>query len=304
MVDANSAQAGAPVPSHGWTEAGLGLMVLIWGVNFAVVKWALEVFDPLGFNALRYVLASALVFAVLRGRGRLRLPDRADVPRIVLLGLVGNTMYQIAFILGVDATRAGNASLMLALVPVFVLVFAWRRDGRPTTAAWLGAALSVVGVAAVSWSTLEVDGASTLRGDLIMIGAALVWAIYTVEARPLIERYGSVQTTAWTLWVGAIGIFAIGVPSLAAQDFGRVSPAAWGGLAFSALFSIGLAYLIWYRGVERLGGARTAVFSNFTPVVALLAGAIWLGERLTIVSIAGAAMVIGGIMLVRTSRSP
>lgn len=304
MVDANSAQAGAPVPSHGWTEAGLGLMVVIWGVNFAVVKWALEVFDPLGFNALRYVLASALVFAVLRGQGRLRLPDRADLPRIVLLGLVGNTVYQVAFILGVDGTRAGNASLMLALVPVFVLAFAWRRDGPPGTAAWLGAALSVVGVAAVSWSTLEVDGTSTLRGDLIMIGAALVWAIYTVEARPLIERYGSVQTTAWTLWVGAVGIFLIGVPSLAGQDFGRVGAAAWGGLAFSALFSIGLAYLIWYRGVERLGGARTAVFSNFTPVVALLAGALWLGERLTIISIAGAAMVIGGIILVRTRRSP
>lgn len=300
MVDADSAQAGAPVPSRGWTEAGLALMVVIWGVNFTVVKRALEAFDPLGFNALRYVLASTLVYAVLRGRGRLRLPQRADLPRIILLGLVGNTIYQMAFILGVDGTRAGNASLMLALVPVFVLLFGWRRDGAPRRRAWVGAVISVIGVAAVSGSTLGIDGSATLRGDLTMVGASFVWAIYTVEARPLIERYGSIQTTAWTLWVGAIGIFLIGVPSLIHQNFAAVDFAGWGGLLFSALFSIGLAYLIWYRGVERLGGARTAVFANFTPVVALATGALWLGERLTVLSLIGAAMVLGGIMLVRS----
>lgn len=302
MVEVDSAQASAPVPARGWTEAGLALMVVIWGVNFAVVKRALEAFEPLGFNALRYVIASGLVYLVLRSRGPLRRPHRGDVPRIVLLGLVGNTLYQMAFILGLNGTRAGNASLMLALVPVFVLVFGWRRDGRPSSKAWVGAVLSVVGVAAVSGSTLRLDGSSTLVGDLTMVGAALVWAIYTVEARPLIERYGSIQTTAWTLWVGAVGIFLIGTPSLARQDFAAVDLAGWGGLAFSALFSIGLAYLIWYRGVERLGGTRTAVFSNFTPVVALATGALWLGETLTALSIAGASMVLGGIMLVRTDR--
>jgi drug/metabolite transporter (DMT)-like permease len=160
----------------------------------------------------------------------------------------------------------------------------------------------VVGVALVSASTLELEGTTTLVGDLIMVGAAVVWAAYTVGARPLIERYGSVQTTAWTLWVGAVGIFLIGVPSLLEQRWSAVGAAGWGGLLFSALFSIGLAYLIWYRGVERLGGARTAVFSNVTPVVALLTGALWLDERLTPLSVLGAALVIAGVMLVRGRR--
>jgi drug/metabolite transporter (DMT)-like permease len=300
---ANSAQASGPVPARGWTEAGLMLMVLIWGVNFAVVKRALEGFSPLGFNALRYVLASALVYAVLRSRGRLRRPARADLPRIVALGLIGNTLYQLAFILGVDGTRAGNASLMLALVPVFVLMLGFRHRTRHGPRVWIGVVLSVIGVAAVSRSTISMEGLSTLRGDLLMVGAAAVWAIYTAEARPLIEKYGSVQTTAWTLWIGAIGVFLIGSPSLATQEWALIDAAGWGGLAFSALFSIGLAYLIWYRGVERLGGARTAVFINFTPVVALLTGAIWLGETLTPLSVAGAAMVLGGVVLVRSGSA-
>lgn len=288
-----------PLPRAGWTEASLALMVLIWGVNFAVAKRALAAFDPLAFNALRYVLASAFVLAVLAWQGRLAAPSREDVPRVFLLGLLGNTLYQLAFILGLDRTSAGNAGLMLALMPVFVLLLGSRAGARHGRRAWVGAAISVLGVALVSGSSLRLEGTSALMGDLILISASAFWAFYTQGSQSLITRYGAIQTTAWTLWAGATGIFLIGTPALLHQSWGAVDSVAWGGLFFSAFFSIGLAYLLWYRGVERLGGARTAIYSNLTPVVALLAGAVWLGEVLTPLSLAGAAMVLGGVMLVR-----
>jgi drug/metabolite transporter (DMT)-like permease len=273
-------------------------MVAIWGVNFAVVKWALDAFEPLGFNALRHVLASAFMAAVLLGRGGIGRPARADLPRIIALGVVGNFLYQMAFIFGLDRTRAGNASLMLALVPLFLLAFDGRRAERRVIAL-AGAFLSICGVALVSGSSLRIEGAETLLGDLILIAAAGVWAVYTIGAQPLIDRYGPIRTTAWTLWAGSLGLAAAGVPSLLRQDWERVSAAAWSGVLFSSVLSIGLAYLLWYRGVQRLGGSRTAVFSNLTPVVALLAGSVWLGEALTRFSVIGAAMVIGGVLLVR-----
>ncbi len=291
-------QAAAPVPAVGRTELALTLMVFIWGVNFAVVKRTLEAFTPLGFNALRYLIASAFVFVVIRWRGALRLPERRDLPRVLVLGLLGNTVYQMLFIFGLDRTRAGNASLMLALVPILVLLFDFRGE-RHGAWVWVGCALSVVGVALVSGSALRVEGSSTLVGDLMLIAAAAVWAIYTVGARPLIRRYGSVEATAWTLWAGAVGIFLIGLPDLFAHPWGGTGAAAWGGLLYSALLAIGLAYLLWYRGVERLGGARTAIYSNVTPVVALVTGAVWLGEALTALSVLGAALVLGGLVLVR-----
>lgn len=292
------AEATAPVPSVGWTELSLALMVFVWGINFVVAKWALQMFSPLGFNALRYAIASVFVFAVLRSRGRLRLPERRDVPGILVLGLVGNVLYQMAFILGLNLTRAGNASLMLALMPVFVMLLGMRSGERHAPRAWLGVGVSVVGVALVSGSVSGEAGGSVI-GDLILIVASAVWAFYTVGARPYIERYGSVQTTAWTLWAGAVGLVVIGTPSLLTQRWEAVDARGWAGVLFSSLFSIGLAYLIWYRGVARIGGARTAIYSNLTPVVALLTGAIWLDERLAALSIAGAAMVLGGVMLVR-----
>ncbi len=299
------AEAAAPVPARGWTEAVLAGMVVIWGVNFSVVKWALAEFAPLGFNALRFSIASLFVLAVLRAQGPLARPLRSDVPRVLLLGLGGNVLYQLGFIFGIDLTRAGSAALMLALTPLFIAVLsAWTGDERPGLFTWLGGLVSVLGVALVSGSSLALEGgARALLGNGILVAAAFTWACYTVGARPLIQRYGSVQTTAWTLWVGAVGIFLLGVPSLIAQNWAAVSGAAWGGLFYSALLGIGLAYLIWYRGVERIGNTRTAIFSNLTPAVALGVSAVWLGERLTPLTIVGALFTIGGVMLVRADRT-
>jgi drug/metabolite transporter (DMT)-like permease len=104
--------------------------------------------------------------------------------------------------------------------------------------------------------------------------------------------------------VGSIGLFLAGLPSLARQDWGAVGAAAWGAVLFSGLLSIGVAYLLWYRGVQILGAAPTAIFSNLTPVVAMVAGIVMLRERLTLFSVAGAIMVLAGVLLVRRTPRP
>ncbi|MDQ3388420.1 MAG: DMT family transporter [Gemmatimonadota bacterium] len=299
-----SAEATGPVPGWGWTETSLLVMVFVWGINFAVVKRALEAFEPLAFNALRYPIASLFVLAVVAAQGGIALPERRDIPRLVVLGLLGNVFYQLAFILGLDRTLAGHASLMLALTPVFTAFFsAHRGHETPGRSTWVGAALAVLGVAMVTGSALTLTGdAEIFTGDLILLGAAVCWALYTVGSYPLVERYGSVPVTAWTLWVGTVGLVIVGAPSLAAQDWGIVGPKEWGGLLFSAILSIGLSYLIWYRGVERIGNTRTAIFSNLTPIVALAFGALLLGERPSLLALIGAAVTIGGVLVVRTDR--
>jgi drug/metabolite transporter (DMT)-like permease len=300
-----SAPAAASASVRRSTELGLAVMVLVWGVNFSVVKWALEVFSPLAFNALRFGLAAVFVFVVLRSQGPLRLPDRRDVPRVVMLGLIGNVGYQMAFILGLDLTRAGHASLMLALTPMFTALLSARfGHERPTLATWLGGATSLLGVALVTGGAFwEGASARVVAGDLILVGAAMIWAVYTVGARSLVRRYGSVQTTAWTLWVGAAGVLLAGTPALAAQQWSGIAWQAWGGLAFSAIFAIGLSYLIWYRGVERIGNTATAIYSNLTPVVAVAVATAWLGEPLTATAVVGAALTIGGVLMVRSDSA-
>jgi len=297
------AEATAPVPGWGWTESALAVMVLVWGVNFAVVKGALDAFLPLAFNALRFLIASVFVGLVLRAQGALEPPERRDVPRIVVLGLLGNVAYQMCFIIGLSLTRAGSTALILALTPIFTAFLSMLTGAeRPGWRTWAGAAFSLAGIALVTGSGFSMEGRDALIGDLILVCAAAVWAVYTVGSRPLVERYGSVKTTAWTLWVGTVGLLVLGAPALLHQRWGTIGTDAWGGLLFSALFAIGLAYLIWYRGVERLGNTRTAIFSNLTPVVALAAAAFLIDEKPGAWAILGAAMTLTGVMVVRSER--
>ncbi|MEJ2206211.1 MAG: DMT family transporter, partial [Gemmatimonadota bacterium] len=114
------------------TEAGLLALAVIWGVNFSVVKAVLVFLDPLALNALRFSIAAAalwLVMRKLRGRG----VDPEDRLRLLLLGLLGNVVYQLAFIFGIDRTLAGNASLLLATSPVWVILLSAARGHERLT---------------------------------------------------------------------------------------------------------------------------------------------------------------------------
>ena len=275
--------------------------MLVWGVNFSVVKAALGQFSPLAFNGIRFVLGSLVLVPFVTRRGGLPDFSRREMVRLAGLGLLGNTVYQVLFIEGIDATLAGNAALMLAMAPVFVtLLSAALRHERVLPAGWIGVLLSVAGIGLVLADAAAVEfGGETLRGDLIMLVAAVAWAIYTVGASPLVRRHGALPVTAVTMWIGAVFLVLVSVPAFIGQDWGATTPLGWTALVGSGLLAIGLAYVIWYYGVEHLGSARTAVFSNTVPIVALVVAWATLSEVPTGLQLLGAALIVGGVTLTR-----
>ena len=279
----------------------IGLSV-IWGVNFSVVKVGLREFDPLAFNAIRFVLASLTLFVFLRLRGVVPFPERRHWVRVILLGLLANVVYQLLFIYGVDRTLAGNAGLVLATTPVWTLILAsvagQEHHGLPV---WGGVLVTLGGMVLVvlgGESSLAL-GEGLLVGDLLLVLAAITWAAYTVGMQDLTRKYGALAVTSWTLWVGTIVLVALGGTSLWATDFGTISRVGWFGVVYSGVLAIAVAYLIWNHGLEHIGGPRTAAFSNLVPVVALITAAVWLGEDPGPTQIVGAVIIIGGVWIAR-----
>ena len=115
----------------------------------------------------------------------------------------------------------------------------------------------------------------------------------------MIQRYGSLNVTAWTLWIGTLGLVVLGAPALLESRPLSVSRLGWAGVFYSGAFAIGVAYILWYWGVQRIGSARTAAYSNLTPIVALGVAWMWLEEVPSILQLAGAAVVLGGLTLAR-----
>lgn len=296
----DSAASGTGRPPVSPTLALL-LMVVVWAVNFTIAKVALETISPLAFNALRFPCAAAVVIAALAWRGSFPLPERRHRARVLWLALLGNVVYQQFFIFGLNLTRAGTASVLLAGAPIATaLLSAILGHERVGWRTWAGVLATVAGIALVVGTADQAGG--SLLGDLLMILAAFSWAGYTVGARPLVEHYGAVPVTAWTLSLGTVFVVLAGIPDLLRTDIGALSAGSWLAIVYAGALSIGLAYLIWNYGVRHLGNTRTAVFSNLVPVVALAVAWVWLDEVPLPRQMAGAAVIIAGVSLVQARR--
>jgi drug/metabolite transporter (DMT)-like permease len=280
-------------------DAWLLLLVVIWGSNFSVVKATLEEIPPFGFNALRLIVASAVLVPPVLLAG-FRPPAPRDWPRLIALGLFGHCLYQLFFVRGLSMTSSVNSALILGCVPVAVLLLNVMSARREPVgwAVWTGVGLSFVGVYLVVASGSGLDGAG-LWGDLATMVAVWCWAWYTIGARSLLLRYSPLQVTTYSMMVGTVFFLPFGVPDLLRLDWAAVSPWAWVALVASGVLALSVSYLIWYTAVQRMGSARTSIYSNLVPVMAMVVAATWLNEPIGWAKLAGAALILAGLALTR-----
>lgn len=299
-------------------DALLVLMVVIWGVNYSVLKRAFLEIPPPVFATLRLAIASAVYLAAIWVARRsvpggastglaaiFRTPhavtarDRRD---LIWLGLSGHCLYQLFFVGGLARTTASNGALIFGTTPAVVaLASALMGHERVGLVHWAGAALSGLGIYFVVGHGASLESA-TLVGDL-MIGAGVVcWAAYTIGGIRLMARHSPLFVTGVSMAIGTVPYALISLPDFAGVRWAALSGAVWGALLFASLGAFCFCYLVWYAGVQRLGPSHTAMYSNAIPLVAMLVAALWLGEPLTVLKAAGAALVVSGVVLTRLRR--
>ena len=282
------------------TDLLLLLMAFIWGVNIAVVKYGTLHLPPLAYNGVRVALAAAALLGTA-AMMRTAWPPRHDVIRLLLLGVLGNGLYQLLFIQGIAHTRAGNAALVLAATPAFVALFGWMRGiERIRPRGMVGIAISILGIGLVISGTAPIDaGASTMFGDLLVLAGCFCWAAFTVLLKPYTTRVNAIQVAGITMTGGVIPLLLISAPAIAATSWTTVPFMAWGAIVFSGIGALVIAYLCWYRGVRVLGPTRTAMYGNLQPIVALVFAWVILHEVPTVMQGMGAASIITGLLMTR-----
>jgi len=287
-------------PALGFTDVLLFTMAVIWGINFVVVKYATHIFSPVAFTGLRVGTAAAFLLVVAFAGRRIAI-SRRDVIRLLLLGVLGNGLYQLFFIHGVARTRAGNAALIVGAAPAFIALVARARGmERVKRMTLVGIGLSVIGVGLViAGSASSSSGETTLLGSLLVFLGVICWTFYTIGLQPYTKRIDVLQLSAVTMVGGAVPLLIASAPALVSTNWGRIGMGGWLALFYSSVISIGVAYFFWYRGLRVLGATRTSVYSNLQPIVALLAAWAFLNETPTIFQGVGAATIIAGVFLTR-----
>lgn len=288
--------------------AGLLLVVLVWGLNFPLIKVPLEVLHPFVVNLLRFAI-STLTLGLLwandarrRGESFTGVLRRRPVP-ILLLGVVGHVCYQVLFILGITRTAAGSAALIMASSPIWTALLAWLSGvDRLRAGQAVGLAVSAAGVAAVvigGGRSVEF-GDAAIVGNVLTLAAAFAWALFTVFNRPLLTSGLAPMGVTFFGVAAALPVLgALAVPHMGSTDWSLVGVAEWGAIAFSGALSTGLAYALWNVAVRAVGPSRTSAFNNLVPFVALATGYALLREPITPIQLLGGALIVGGLYVVR-----
>ncbi len=276
------------------------LVCLIWGANFSVMKAAFDHLPPLAFTAVRFTVSSVLLYGLVRWRqGSVSMPAGLTW-RMIWLGVLGNTLYQIAFTLSLLWGTATNSALILSTIPAMVTLLAGIRRIEPVTPRmWAGTAIATVGVVLVIAAGGIDLSAGSLRGDACALAATLCWAIYTLGLRRIPATVPPLQTVALTTFTGTPGLIGAGLFEIVAVDWLRIPASTWGALAYSSVLSLIVAYLIWNTSVQKVGSSRTAIYMCLTPLVAALVAWLTLDEQLVPLQGAGAVCIVTGVLMTR-----
>ena len=290
----------APARTPVLADLGMLAVVLIWGLNFSVTKGAFDTFPPLAFTAVRFAIASVvLVLLVRRVEGAARLPAGA-LARLIVLGVVGNTLYQIAFISGLARTSASNSALILAAMPpvTAVAAAALRVDPvRPRILA--GVLMATFGVALVILADAPGLSGGRLTGDLLSLAAVGCWAAYTIGLGRVPPEVSPLRVTSITTVAGLPGLLLAGTPELMRMDWGRVGTGGWAALAYATVFSLLVAYVLWNRSVAEVGPSRTVIYMCLTPLVAVAGATVMLHEHPEPLQGVGAILILSGVLVAR-----
>ncbi len=294
-----SAERASPLESFG-PELAQGLVVLLWASTFIVTKGMFAELGALPYIFARFAAMVALAFAVLllRRQGADRGIRRADWGRFLAVGLTGYTLYQLAFVLGLERTSPFSSSLLVAMVPLFTVLMTTMMGERASRQAWFGLAVAIAGAALFLWDKRG-EGSGTLPGDLLSLGAAVSFAAYGILARPLVARYPPETYTAWTILFGAVPLFVVSLPATVRENWGGASGLGWVAVIYMAIFPVYVAYQIWNWAIARRGVTAATSFSLLVPIVSGILSALIFGEAFGPFKLVGAALVLAGLVIVR-----
>ncbi len=283
------------------TYASLVLTAFFWGSAFNVGAHVIAGMSPISAGTERFLLASAMLLALLAFTRRLdwRLARR-HLPALLAVGILGVAGFNLAMFFGLRSTTPVNAALLMATTPLWTLLLSALIEGERIDR-WRAAGLAsgLLGVAlVVSGGDLgKLVHLHLAKGDAIVMGGALSWALATVISRRWLGALDAQQTTTWSIVLGTGVLLLLGLyreQPLAAMA--QASASVHWGLLYLALCSSVLGYLFWFAATRRIGAARTASFFNLVPVFTLLVALIG-GQVPQAGQLMGVVAVIGGVVL-------
>jgi drug/metabolite transporter (DMT)-like permease len=295
----NTSASSAPArPTSAGPVLALGLLALIWGYNWVVMKLAMQYIGPLDFAALRGVLGAVVLFGVLWAVGAPMRPQH--VVKTIFLGLFQTGAFVGLISWGLNIGAAGKSAVLGYTMPFWVIVFGWPfLPERLRGWQWPAAGLILLGLVLV----LELwAGSSDTTSSLLALGAGISWAIGVIIFKkiPVESRNDLLSVTAWQIVYGV-------APLVVLAWLTDERPIEWSGyfigaLAYNAIGGMALAPLLWLYILQRLPATISGLNALAVPIVGVIAAWIQLGERPSLAEGAGMLLILSGLALLTSTQ--
>jgi len=282
---------------------GLGA-ASIWGGMYVVSKVVLDIIPPFSLVSLRLLLGALTLAIVLIIRGFPTL-TRRQFWQVMGVGFVGYGISLSLQFLGTKLSTAGNGSLVTSATPAFVLIFAWiLLKEKITTLRLIALFLATLGVVAVIDPRSAQLNPDLFLGNLLLLGAALTWALYSVLVRKATQ---DVEVLPFSL-IAFLGGLPVSMPAgaweLKTIGVGEISLGIVGGVLFLGIISTALAMVLWNNAFTLVDANLASLTFFAQPVVGTLLGWLFLGEKITPLFLLGGLLIGVGLVISSREREP
>jgi drug/metabolite transporter (DMT)-like permease len=278
--------------------------MVAFGGTWPAGKVAADHVPPAVIAVSRFATAALLLWLWARISGRpVPRPRRADLPLVrVLGGTVVFADHRFFLYGGRHSTAADGSVLVPGLIPVATALLVWAvRGERPHRRSQLGLAVAFVGLVLVASPTGGV-GSDRVLGDVLFLGAALSWSVYTLAGRRAIARYGSISANVYATAAGTVLLLPVTFFDGGWSPLLHAPAGAIAGIAYLSVIGTVLGFVAFYEGVRLIGAARAASFALLVPIFGVLSSVLVLHEPLRATLVVGGAIVICGLWLAESRR--
>jgi len=293
-------------PQRSRIIVAFALLYVLWGSTYLAMRVIVRDMPPYVAGAVRYLVAGPLMLGALALMGRKVRLSRQDFRRLLVISILLLSTGNIGVLWGEEYVSSGLASLIVALVPIWVVIIeAWFfRAGRMTAKGFVGLALGIVGLMVLLWPRIASGshlGRLELLGSGILAGASFFWALGSVFS----HRYDlSVDVFVSAAWQMVLGGLVNAIIALIFGQFPRThwSPHALEGIAYLVVFGSLIGYSCYIYLLEHVPTPKVATYAYVNPIVAVLLGWIILREQVDWFMLAGTAIIIASVWLVNSSK--
>jgi drug/metabolite transporter (DMT)-like permease len=269
--------------------------VLFWGFSYIAIKVVLTELEPVEMISARFAMASIVLFTIIKFQKKRIWPVVMRRKLIIAAAIVFLHFWVMAT--GMKETSASNTAWILTTAPIFIALLSWGylRE-KFTLPQWAGLLLACVGMLALIYNgNLGNFQWIHSRGDFIVLGSCVTWALYTVSAREITAKVDPIVATFWMVTIAGIVFVPYTLATTGFHKFAALQPATAISLVFLGVFCLALAFWLWSEGLMRQPAAEVGVYLYIEPIFTMIGAWLLLGEAVTSWLLVGAALISAGV---------